>query len=794
MKKLIWLLALFVIPACQDFLSTGQSATPIPSCEAQHLPCIPERPWGDLSVFNLVDNWNPQERQPYVEGECALGVTACRGPSVCPEGQEDCPERWQVICEGFRTATPEKCNDGVDSDCDGNPNNTYDRDGDGHLSAIMTDINGEPCGNDCNDFDANVYPNNAESCDGIDNDCDCWFSANRDTNQDGVQCGCSEIGCDDLVDEKPNGQPISDVGVCVPEFPEGLAIDPSSINWSKDTPCTMGSATCINGEILCTGGVAPMRELCNGEDDNCNGSIDEPNQIRGYNSPCGSDIGACSPGYLICSPAQQDMICVESIGPSNSDPCNNINDDCDVDEDGDSLVDEDAAPILCTNGCPTFGYQYCEEGEYTVCDGPMPGDEAQDPCNDVDDDCDGQVDEEQECQCDPAEFGPLAPDCSPDEMLAVGITCGTAKKNCICANGVCAYGECYPSCDPWQDGVPQDILWGACPGEQCDGWDWNCWDGPVDGLVDIPCQCDPNSPVPEIAQLAREGNGCEIGACTAGSQSCERDPMTNTWQMSPLDCNAVGPDNEVCDELDNDCDALVDEDLRSFEKVDMVFAIDITGSMDEEIGDIYDAISAYAASFAQTEHRFALILYPAPYNHQWAAAGSPAPSCGDHMNNGVPYWNMTDGLVTVQDFLSALNRVLALGLECGAEPSYDVLSSLTSRQDPALVGWRPDAYPYIFLLGDEEAQTWQNITENAIAQAANTCDGIGMCPCLPPDCPEATNEFEIHCFVNPIFSADYDTICQTDAPGDNVYDINGITSQVLRNIFADVCLPSDLED
>ena len=79
----------------------------------------------------------------------------------------------------------------------------------------------------------------------------------------------------------------------------------------------------------------------------------------------------------------------------------------------------------------------------------------------------------------------------------------------------------------------------------------------------------------------------------------------------PLDCNAVGPTEEVCDEIDNDCDTEVDEGLRSFEKVDMVFIIDITGSMREEIQNIHNAIAAYAADFAQTEHRFSQFS-PAP--------------------------------------------------------------------------------------------------------------------------------------------------------------------------------------
>jgi hypothetical protein len=51
------------------------------------------------------------------------------------------------------------------------------------------------------------------------------------------------------------------------------------------------------------------------------------------------------------------------------------------------------------------------------------------------------------------------------------------------------------------------------------------------------------------------------------------------------------------------------------------------------------------------------------------------------------------------------------------------------------------------------------------------------------------NEFEVHCFIGLQYTNQYDDICYNDVVGDNVYDINAITADVLRNIFADVCLP-----
>ena len=763
---------------------------------ADRAPCI-----GTQNDYILYTQRNPDE---YNVGVCHMGSIQClrdlkTAKEHCPEGGAECLDEWDSIkhddvCVGWSGPKAEQC-DGIDNDCDGETDEGYDQDGDGYQDANQENTAGFRCGYDCDDNNPDINPSATEICDGVDNNCNCLLyhnPENRDSNSDGVECGCTSVGCDSNVDEQPSGLPITTVGIC----------EPDTGNWDlneidfENTPCSYvtGKLVCRNGTPVCEGAefVGPEPEICDGIDNNCNGFADEPGYVVGEGAQCGSDVGVCEPGYMICNPIVADMMCVDAVTGSNPDHCDGLDNDCD------GALDEDAEDVLCTNGCPVFGYQYCVNGEYSVCDAPGPVSEDDDPCNGLDDDCDGLVDEGQDCSCDPTEIGPNAPDCMIGEMQAAGLTCGIGKKDCICENGDCDYGECYQACDPWIAGVPVDdpnTWWAPCPPEQCDAWDHNCYGSQpnqhIDGLIDVPCACDPNSPVPAIAQAALNGN-CEEGLCTSGQQTCEFDNQLQQWRMMPDDCDAVGPTDEVCDELDNDCDGLIDEELNSFDKVDMVFAIDITGSMGTEIQAVHTAISAYAQDFMGTEHRFALLLYPAPAGVNWTNVGSPAQSCGNGNNNGLPYWVMTNGLVDVQAFLAALQTVLNTGLVCGSEPSYDVLSALIDVQDPAQIGWRNDAYPYVFLIGDEMAQTWTGITEASLAGPAQFCDGIGGCPCTPPDCPAMVNKFEVHCFVDtPSTTNQYDDICFNDVVGDNVYDISSISAEVLRDIFADVCLPGE---
>jgi hypothetical protein len=125
-------------------------------------------------------------------------------------------------------------------------------------------------------------------------------------------------------------------------------------------------------------------------------------------------------------------------------------------------------------------------------------------CDDEDNDCDGLVDEE------------LTQTCGTD----VG-DCSTGVSTCVAG----VYGPCKGEVAPATD--------------DCDGGDEDC-----DGQTDEGCDCFDGT---------MQSCGTDEGACMAGAQTC----MEGAWGV----CDGeVPPSPETCNDVDDDCDASVDED------------------------------------------------------------------------------------------------------------------------------------------------------------------------------------------------------------------------------------------
>jgi len=86
-----------------------------------------------------------------------------------------------------------------------------------------------------------------------------------------------------------------------------------------------GGTSVIATHCQCYNGGRPVAESCNNIDDDCDGIIDE-----GVTRPCGSDIGKCRMGTRPCINGNWSTICQNEIKPDANETCgNNIDDDCD---------------------------------------------------------------------------------------------------------------------------------------------------------------------------------------------------------------------------------------------------------------------------------------------------------------------------------------------------------------------------------------------------------------------------------------------------------------------------------
>ncbi len=322
---------------------------------------------------------------------------------------------------------------------------------------------------------------------------------------------------------------------------------------------------CNKGLIQYTDCVtACEEETCNYADDDCDGEIDE-NQLNECNE-CG-------------------------IVPPEV--CNGIDDNCN------GTTDEDLIQP-CSTACGA-GYEMCYDGNWISCTAPPENDEI---CDGLDNDCDGQIDENLDCVCTIQDVGVLFP-CQDSPLL-----CGQGYKTCECVDTDCKdliMTECFALCNWIPSTDPNDIcdplIGMPLSEEKCNNFDDNC-NQEIDEDLYGACYTGPEGTL-------------MVGICLPGEMTCEAGTWGNYDEENfiPYYCkDEIVPQEEICNGLDDDCDGIADwgEEMK---ETDVLFIVDWSGSMGDEMDAVMIALNQFAQSFSDEEViKWAFIRGPVAHN------------------------------------------------------------------------------------------------------------------------------------------------------------------------------------
>ncbi len=273
----------------------------------------------------------------------------------------------------------------------------------------------------------------------------------------------------------------------IPGLPAACSLNSQPLDAGE---CEHGTLLCQAGQQKCLNYKGPSPEVCDGKDNDCDGNTDEADDMTGVGLPCGTEVGNCEKGVTACSGGV--IVCDQPFGPlpeecdGEDNNCNGLIDESPLDDQPSETGCWDLAPNdpLCAQSCNFLPYGLwcapagatcqdigssgrspCEIGTLTCqsgawqCVGGVPPTHEQ--CDGVDNDCDSDVDSE-DTDTLPA---PIGDACGQDGPLPC------EEGTIICKDGA-------PSCDGGQGPTA----------EVCDAIDNDC-DGTVNNGIPLGDSC-----------------------------------------------------------------------------------------------------------------------------------------------------------------------------------------------------------------------------------------------------------------------------------------------------------------